>query len=119
MLTPASRDHPGEKAITGTSLWYDPASFRRDPDPAGIHKWKSRLSARQKALITLAFAGMPELADTGYALGAGDLSGREYALGLGAQALDRLAGRLRRTLVRFPDPGAAGAAPDAGYEVLC
>jgi hypothetical protein len=99
MLTPASRRHPGERAIIRTAIWYDPASFRRDPDPTGIDKWKERLSARQKAVITLAFAGMPEVSGAGYALRPGDLTPPEYALGRAARLVERLGGRLRRALV--------------------
>ena len=99
MLTPSSRWHPGEQAIIRTAIWYDPASFRRDPDPTGIDTWKERLSARQKAVITLAFAGMPEVSWAGYPLRHGDLTPPEYALGLGARLVERLGGRLRRALV--------------------
>lgn len=98
MLTPAGRRHPGEQAIIRTAIWYDPASFRRDPDPAGIDKWKERLSARQKAVITLAFAGMPEVSWAGYPLRRDDLTPPEYALGLGARIVERVGVRLRRAL---------------------
>jgi Sulfotransferase family len=98
MLTPASSPHPGEQAIIRTEIWYDPASFRRDPDPAGIDTWKERLTARQKAVITLAFAGMPEVSGAGYPLRPDDLTPREFALGLGARLVERLGGRLRRAL---------------------
>jgi hypothetical protein len=99
MLTPASRRHPGERTSIRTAIWYDPDSFRRDPDPAGIDKWKESLSARQKAVITLAFSGMPEVSGAGYPLRTDDLTPPEYALGLGAQLVERLGGRLRRALV--------------------
>ena len=99
MLTPSNRRHPGEQAIIRTTIWYDPASFRRDPDPTGIDRWKERLSARQKAMITLAFAGMPEVSWAGYPLRHGDLTPPEYALGLGARLVERLGRRLRRPLV--------------------
>ena len=98
MLTPASRSHPGEQAIARDAIWYNPASFRRDPDPAGIDMWKERLSARQKAMITLAFAGMPEVSGAGYRLRSGDLTPPEFALGHGARFVVRLGGRLRRAL---------------------
>ena len=98
MLSPASRSHPGEQAIVRTAIWYDPASFRRDPDPAGIDMWKERLSARQKAVITLTFAGMPEMRRAGYRLRPGDLTPSEFALGHGARLIERLGGRLRRAL---------------------
>ena len=81
MLTPSSLQHPGEQAIIRTAIWYDPASFRRDPDPTGIDKWKERLSARQKAVITLAFAGMPEVSWAGYPLRHGDLTPRNTRSG--------------------------------------
>ena len=98
MLTPSSLQHPGEQAINRTAIWYDPASFRRDPDPTGIDKWKERLSARQKAVITLAFAGMPEVSWAGYPLRHGESTPPEYALGLGA--------RTRRAPRRAPAAGA-------------
>lgn len=99
MLNPASLRHPGEQALVQDAIWYDPASFRRDPDPTGIDKWKERLSARQKAVITLAFAGMPEVSGAGYQLRSDDLTPPEFALGLGAQLIERLGRRLRRALV--------------------
>ena len=61
-------------------------------------KWKERLSARQKAVITLAFAGMPEVSGAGYPLRPGELTTPEYVLGLGARLVGRLGGRLRRAL---------------------
>jgi hypothetical protein len=98
MLSPASRSHPGEEAIVRTAIWYDPASFRRDPDPAGIDTWKERLTARQKAVITLAFATMPEVSEAGYRLSPGDLTPPEIALGHGARLVARLSRRLQRAL---------------------
>jgi hypothetical protein len=98
MLTPASSSHPGEQAIVRTAIWYDRASFRRDPDPTRIDMWKERLNARQKAMITLAFAGMPEVSEAGYRLRSGDLTPPEFALGHGARFVARLGGRLRRAL---------------------
>lgn len=98
MLSPASSAHPGEQAIIRTAIWYDPASFRRDPDPAGIDMWRGRLSAWQKAAITLSFAPMPEVSAAGYRLRTDDLTPLEAALGHGAQFGTRLSRRLRRVL---------------------
>ena len=100
MLAPSRQAHLGEKPITSASrnLWYQPASFRRDPDPGGMHKWKTKLSARQRGLVTLAFAGMPRLAEFGYALAPRDLAAHEYALGLGARLIERGRRRLGRAL---------------------
>ena len=44
MLAPSRQAHLGETPITSASrnLWYQPASFRRDPDPGGMHKWKTQ-----------------------------------------------------------------------------
>ena len=100
MLAPSRQAHLGEAPITSASrnLWYQPASFRRDPDPGGMHKWKSKLSARQRGLVTLAFAGMPRLAEFGYELAPRDLAAHEYALGLGARLVERGRRRLGRAL---------------------
>ena len=70
MRIPASRSHIGEKAITvnDRNLWYDAQSFRRDPDPSGIDRWRSRLTPYQAALIGASFAGMEPLDRFGYDL---------------------------------------------------
>jgi protein-tyrosine sulfotransferase len=70
MRIPASRSHIGEKAITvnDRNLWYDAQSFRRDPDPSGIDRWRSRLTPHQAALIGASFAGMAPLDRFGYDL---------------------------------------------------
>ena len=54
-----------------------------------MHQWKTRLNARQRGLVTLAFADMPRLATYGYELAPGKLSGPEYALGQAGRLLER------------------------------
>ncbi len=90
MRAPASRAHIGEKAITvnDRNLWYDAHSFRRDPDPAGIDRWRSRLSPGQAARVGAAFAGMEPLRAFGYGL--------DGPAPPGARALEAVAGALDR-----------------------
>ena len=91
MLSPSRKAHLGEKPLTsGTdNLFYSSATFGRDPDPAGLHRWKTRLNARQRGQVTLSLADMPRLAAYGYELAPGRLSGPEYALGQGGRLLER------------------------------
>jgi Sulfotransferase family len=62
MLAPGAAEHLGMKAITAGDLWYDAASFRRDPDPSGLHRWRERLGPFQAARVAAAFADLAPLA---------------------------------------------------------
>jgi hypothetical protein len=99
MRVPASRSHAGEKAITinDRNLWYDAQSFRRDPDPAGIDKWRSRLTPGQVARIGAAFAGMPPLTRFGYDL-RDEMSPGVRALEVVSRGLERGRAGLQRIL---------------------
>lgn len=57
MLSPASKRHAGEKQMTSgfENLFYDPATFRQDPDPRRAEKWKAVPTPLQNALIVDSF----------------------------------------------------------------
>jgi hypothetical protein len=97
MLAPGAAEHLGMRAITATGLWYDADSFRRDPDPDGLHKWRDRLTALQAARVAAAFAGSAALARHGYGLA--PATPAQAALGHAARALEGARERLVR-LVR-------------------
>jgi hypothetical protein len=99
MRVPASRSHAGEKAITvnDRNLWYDAQSFRRDPDPAGIDKWRGRLTPGQVARIGAAFAGMRSLGRFGYDL-RDEMSPGVRALEIAMRGLERGRAGLQRVL---------------------
>ncbi len=53
MLHPGRKQHAGEKALDG--VWYDRASYYRDPVTDEIDKWKRLLPAEHQAFVTQAF----------------------------------------------------------------
>ena len=102
MLFPRAVEHLGMKAVTERSgnIWYDADSFRRNPDPAGMHKWRDRLTAFQRARIAAGFARFDALARHGYALAPG--SPAQAALGRAGLLLDGARDRLGRAIRAAP-----------------
>jgi hypothetical protein len=58
MLRPSSKKHPNERAMTceRNSIWYDTASFNRDPEAQSLQKWATLLTAEEQEEIVRAFA---------------------------------------------------------------
>ena len=100
MLRPGAGEHLGMKAATAGNLWYDGDTFRRDPDPAGMHKWRDRLTAFQRARVAARFARCDALARHGYALA--PASPAEAALEWAGRAFDAAKDRLGRLIQTTP-----------------
>lgn len=68
MLSPHTKKHLGEKAITSNSgeIWYDLNSYYQKPHGQNIEKWKQRLSPVQQVKVAQAFKGNRDLEQLGY-----------------------------------------------------
>ncbi len=75
MCRPADKPHLGEAAITEKSneLWYDRQSYYRNPEPANLEKWRSRLKALDHLRVIRAFRDDPYLRALGYTLDPGEI----------------------------------------------
>jgi hypothetical protein len=99
MLRPGEHPHIGLVPITEGSrnLWYDRASYQRNPEPASIDRWRTSMAARDKAVAVMAFRDFEPARRCGYPLTCRSLSRAEYAYGrawTGLRAVKRLlAGR--------------------------
>jgi len=88
MTKPGTKNHMGEQAITVKSgeLWYNKASYNRNPDRQSIDAWKTDLTVRQQFAVVAAFEKDPKLKELGYDLSLPDVSpfhmlvGRVYVL---------------------------------------
>jgi protein-tyrosine sulfotransferase len=92
MLHPASMKHFGEKAITIKNVWYDSASYNRNPETKEIDKWKYELSLIQQAIVATAFRNVADFAQFGYDLSMDGLAGQSLsaAARVGQKAKRRL-----------------------------
>lgn len=107
MLRPSAVRHAGEEAITRNSdgIWYDRASFRRDPTAAGLGKWRKALGAADQLRVCEEFVGLEGLRGLGYdlapeSLDPGVLRKARRALGL-RRARRRVRGILRAVARRL------------------
>jgi hypothetical protein len=60
MLHPGKVKHPGERAITN-DVWYDTKTYKRNPEPDEVGKWKTQLSRMQELIIVGNFMGSKDL----------------------------------------------------------
>jgi hypothetical protein len=104
MVNPGRYQHSGENAITKKSdfIWYDQASFRRDPDLKDVAKWQKFLSPRQQLAIARSFRGDENLLSLGYDFSPRGLSKFQCFLGYTLDFLNEArisTGRRLRSLV--------------------
>ena len=83
MLRPGEHPHIGFRPITEGSdnLWYDPASYQRNPERASVDRWRTSMPPLQKAVAVMSFLDFEPVHRCGYRLTANSLSRAEYALG--------------------------------------
>jgi len=95
MLSPANYNHLGQEAITKNSgeIWYDSASYNRDPHTESIEKWKRDLSPAAQVAITDFFKTNQDLVQLGYDFSLGELPKVTYLIG----KLHNTVCRLRKT----------------------
>ncbi len=70
MCAPGEKKHIGEQAITVNSgeIWYDKASYNRNPTTESLEKWKKSLSPTQQVAIFNTFGTDNRFAGLGYSL---------------------------------------------------
>lgn len=70
MCAPGEKKHIGEQAITVNSgeIWYDKASYNRNPTTESLEKWKQSLSPTQQIAIVNVLGSNSRLSELGYNL---------------------------------------------------
>lgn len=103
MLRPGEIKHQGEQAITAKSgeLWYDSATYYRNPETKHIDTWKASLTSWQQAMVTSAFREDQNLNRFGYRFNEEDYP-LYQRIGLKLlQYSGRIRGKVSRTLYKF------------------
>jgi protein-tyrosine sulfotransferase len=97
MLRPGDHPHLGLVPLTEGSgnLWYDRASFQRNPEAAPADRWRTSMAPRDKAVAVVSFRDFEPALRHGYQLGVRTLSPLEHAYGRAWMALRHLKRRLK------------------------
>jgi hypothetical protein len=102
MCAPGEKKHIGEQAITVNSgnIWYDKASYNRNPTTESLEKWKQSLSPTQQIDIFNAFSSDSRLSKLGYNLSIEHLTTSKRIISAAIILVKRLRSSLSRIIKR-------------------
>jgi len=101
MITPGSKKHIGEQAITikSNELWYDAKTYNSDPFTASLEKWKTVLTPTQQVTISKAFHNNQNLSRLGYDFSTRSINTKLWVIGSIICTLNGLINYLPRKII--------------------